>query len=448
MREKLTIVYNKYRGILNDISWSFVAQLADNFFRFLLVFFVVRCYSQEEFGLWASITSIAAIIVTGDFGLTNVLRNIASKGLSEGESGERHTQLSWFSAFVFLFIIAVVGVAILLIIKDYSIFEKLFKTENDQLRSLGNLITIVVIGIFLITLPFGMVGGLFVSYGEIKESSIISIIRGSLTFTAVILLSLMHVRIDIVSITYFACPLVVHVVSTIYFIKRRKWHIAWVSPKVIVGHLKEMIPAGLRFIGVDFSRNFLPNVLTLFSGAMLGLSVAANINVAQKIYTFFSGIMLGLMNPIWARLSRLFYANEYGTCRKMYKTNLLGMSGISCLIIMGTTLLRSYLVYFIAGNGYEADLIIFILVGTCLLGRVVFDSSALLLVATNTFKTLLPTCVIFALIALSVFPIIVRSWGFNWMMMIMSICWGISIFIVYIHTQYILMVKDKNARSI
>ena len=51
--------------------------------RLIVVMILVRYYSKEAFGVWAAITSVAAIVVTGDFGIINALRNKISLLLVE-----------------------------------------------------------------------------------------------------------------------------------------------------------------------------------------------------------------------------------------------------------------------------------------------------------------------------------------------------------------------------
>lgn len=443
MRDIIKQLLKKYSGIFKDLSWTFVAQTVGNLLRFLLVFIVVRCYTQEEFGLWASITSIAAVIVTGDFGLTNVLRNIASRGLAHGNDGDDNTKEAWFSAFIFMVLFAIFGVVLLYFIKDYEVFANLFKTDNEQLKSLGNGVMLLVIAIFLFGLPLGMVGGMFLSYGEVKEGSIFSLISGVLTFFVVVILSLVHARIDIVSIVYFLCPVLVNVVANVYFLHKRKWRSFNYSPRKIGEQVKKMLPTGMCFLGVDFSRNLIPSVLTIYSGAMLGLSFAANINVATKIYSFFMSVMVSLLNPIWARLSRFYYSGDKVKCRKMMKVNLMSIVGGAAVVILSVTLFRDVLVRIIAGKGYDADMVVFILVGACLFGRTIFDSASLLLMSTNRLSVLLPGYLIFSLMALFLFPEIVISFSFNVMMVAMILCWFLFVVAIIYQTRYVLRDKKK-----
>ena len=425
----------KGHKMFKDMSWTLVAQVTSNLLRFLLIFIVIRCYSREEYGLWASITSIAAVIVTGDFGLTNVLRNIVSKNISKGEKGSQIIKNSFISVVIFLGLFAVFVLTLILTMSDYILFEGLFKTDDENLRQMGRTIIVVVIGIFLINLPLGATSGLFISYGEIKEGSIFNIANSILTFVVVVLLSLLHLRIDIVCIVYFVCSLMVNLCSTIYFLNRRGWRSFHISFIDAYRNIKEMLPTGLGFLGVGFSSNFIPNVLTIYSGALLGLSTAASINVAQKIYTLFMSIMISVLNPLWAKLSQLYFEGDFARCRKIMKISFGSTVIISIVVIVGVVLFRKFLVYFIAGDGYEAEIIVFLLVGGCLLSKAIFDNAALLLFATNRLRFILVGYLVFCGIVFFVFPQIFELCGFNWMMMSLILCWCFFIISVLIYTQ-------------
>lgn len=433
----------KKHKIFKDLTWTFLSQAMANLLRFLLIFVVIRCYTKEEFGLWASITSLAAVIVTGDFGLTNVLRNIASEGLSKGKEGEENTKNAWITSVLFLTFFSVLGISLLFLYSEFSIFENLFMTDNSQMKRLGNGLVFIVIGLFFINLPFSLTSGLFLSYGKVKEISLFNILSSILTFIIVCLLSFLHIRIDIVSIAFFSCPLVVSILSTLFFLKELKWKQFKLTPKRFWSNLSIMLPAGMKFVGIGFTSHFIPNTLTIYSGAMLGLSFAANINVAIKIYSFFVNILVGLLNPIWARLSQMFYNREYSNCVQMMKRNILGLFFASVFVVLITVMFRKHLIFFIAGSEYEANLAVFVLVGGCLFGKAIADSASLLLFATNHLNLIMIEYTIFSLIAFFVFPYIINTNGFNWMMFVMIICWMFVVVISLKHTKSILQSAIK-----
>ena len=80
-------MYSRYNNLFKGVSWVVASSIIGSVLQFLLIFVLLNFYKQEEFGLWASITSIAAVIVTGDFGIVNVLRNIISREVLNGSKG-------------------------------------------------------------------------------------------------------------------------------------------------------------------------------------------------------------------------------------------------------------------------------------------------------------------------------------------------------------------------
>ena len=119
-------------------------------FTFLLIFILIRFYTQEEFGLWASITSLAAVIMTGDFGIVNVLRNLLSKEIVNGAEGDLKSKELFYSAFFSFLFFAIIFSVLIIFISPYIPYETLFKTDNIVLKEQGRSIFIVVQIVFLL----------------------------------------------------------------------------------------------------------------------------------------------------------------------------------------------------------------------------------------------------------------------------------------------------------
>ena len=93
--------------VLRGASYMVIASVIVNLTRVLLVFLLSRYYSKEEFGVWATITSTAAVIATGDFGIINALRNKISFLNVEREKGLEQSKQYFYSSFIFLVFIIV-----------------------------------------------------------------------------------------------------------------------------------------------------------------------------------------------------------------------------------------------------------------------------------------------------------------------------------------------------
>ena len=420
--------------LLKGISWQFLSSALTNLLRFLLVFVVLRCYTQEQFGLWGSITSIAAVVVTGDFGLTSVLRNIASMNISRGKEGDDETKRYFYSTLIFFSLLALILSAILLFFGQYIPFESLFKTQDQILRQQGHTICSIVLLLFFFTTPLSIGGALFFSYGENKYNAIIGFASGMLSFIIVSILALSKVSIVYTSISYFLCPLFINIVSTLFFIQQRGWWHIDNSLKQSYHDMIILLPIGLKYLLIGFTSSFLTNILTIYSGALLGLKDAAVVNVAQKIFNFFTSIYQSVFNPIWSRLSLLYFQKNLQKCSRLLHQSIVVTIVVAILVITITTLLSTVLVEFIAGVGFISSQELFCMVGICLFLKIIFDNISLLLVATNQVNLIVWGYSFFALISVFILPRVVRYWSFTIMIWCIFGMWLLLSVVVYTYT--------------
>ena len=130
-----------------------IASIIVNLTRVLLVVLLSRYYSKEEFGIWATITSTAAVIATGDFGITNALRNKLSILNAKGEEGQESAKNYFYSSFFFLIFLTVLLVLSLSLLKNYIPFDSFFETDNWILKNKGAEIFFYIQILFLINIP-------------------------------------------------------------------------------------------------------------------------------------------------------------------------------------------------------------------------------------------------------------------------------------------------------
>lgn len=119
-------------------------------------------------------------------------------------------------------------------------------------------------------------------------------------------------------------------------------------------NMKSMLLTGVKFLSIQLSSSFVFNVLTLYSGALLGLTVAANINVIQKIYTFFVGIYQSINNPIWSSLASNYFSNNLKKCKEILIKICLITITVFTFIISFSYIFKDILIQIIAGSQYNA----------------------------------------------------------------------------------------------
>lgn len=429
-------VFNRLTSssLIQGISWVFFSTTIATLLRFLLVFIVIRSYTQEQFGLWGSITSIAAIIITGDFGLTNVLRSIASKNLNRGKEGDEETKRYFYSTLLFFMIFAILLAVILFFFHDYIPFEKLFKTDNIQLRQQGHIICSIVLLLFFFTIPLSIAGALFFSYGENKYNAILAFVSSILTFIIVAGLAVFKFSIVYTSIVYFACPLVIYTISTFLFISKREWWNVHIQLRQTFEDLKFLLPLGIKYLVIGFAGSFVTNLLTIYSGALLGLKEAAIVNIAQKIFTFFTGIYQSVLNPIWSRLATLYFQKAILKCKTLWNISIVVTLLVAFGIITLSTVLSDVIIRIVAGGDFISSPELFCMVGICLFMKIIFDNVSLLQIAINKINDITIGYIIFTVICMGIFPNIVRLWSFRSMIMCMIFLWLAFSLAIYYRT--------------
>lgn len=424
-------------SLLQGISWIFLSTTVATLLRSLLVFIIIRFYTQEQFGLWGSITSIAAVIITGDFGLTNVLRSIASKNLSRGKEGDEDTKRYFYSTLIFFSTLALLLALILIFFHHYVPFEKLFKTEDLQLQQQGHIICTIVLLLFFFTIPLSIPGALFFSYGENKYNAIFGFISSVFTFIIVSGLAIFKVSIVYTSVIYFICPLLVYIISTCFFIYKRKWWNIRIQMGQTIKDIKFLLPLGIKYLIIGFAGSFLTNILTIYSGALLGLKEAAIVNIAQKVFTFFTSIYQSVLNPIWSKLATLYFQKNFSKCKRLWDISLLMTLLAAFGFITISTTLSDIIVRFIAGENFISSPILFCMVGCSLFLKIIFDNVSLLQVAINQIDDITIGYIIFTIISMGVFPHIVYLWSFRSMVICMIALWCIFSLTIYYRTNHI-----------
>lgn len=428
----------KQNSLLRGIGMMLSSSFITNIIQFLQFYILVKFYTQEEFGLWASVTSIAAILVTGDFGITNVLRNILSKQILLGKDGDNEARKYFYSAFFFFLLLGLVLSGILVILSPFIPYENMFETENEFLKIQGRSIFIAIQVIFLVGIPFGIGLPLFYSYGEIKYVAIFNLLRSFITFAFICVFSVLHSPIVFLSIGYFSTNLLFLLISTFFFIYKRQWFYICFKELNIFQRIKEMLLVGIKFLGIQLSSSFMQNALIVYSASMVSLSMAANISVVNKIFLFCGGIYQTAFNPIWSSLTIKYENKDYQGCLRLINKSTLFTIITFTIIIIGTLIFGQMVIDILIGKEYICETKIVLAVGGLFMLRVVFDNLTLLLNAISKLNLILCIELCLLCLVLAFASRIIENFGFYYMSAYLAILWIISIIIVFFYNNKLL----------
>lgn len=356
--------------------------------RFLLVTMLARYLSPETYGIWVSITSIAAIMMFGDFGITNALRNKLSVLIASDENTDNIEREYFFTMFYFFLGLSIVLVLVFVLLIPFLPIEKLFNTSDLILKEKGVYIFIVIQILFIIGIPFGMSMGLFFSYNESHIYALLNILN-SLSSLVLVFIAAFALMIDIVILAqlYFILNFLFAFLSFIVFVRRRKWfRNLSINIRISLKRVKELLGTGIMFLGIQLSTSYISNVPTIFIGAVGDLVTAASFNILQKLYTLFLNIYQSVFNPIWAKMSELRAKGNWTELRRLHYRTMVISAIVFIFYAIFLTLFSSTIIKLVAGEQYHVSKILTFLLGITFTCYIVYDSSTLIQNAYGKIK--------------------------------------------------------------
>lgn len=369
-------------------SYMLGSSVIVNLTRVLMVMVLTRYYTKEEFGVWATITSSAAVLATGDFGITNVLRNKISVLLAHDVNGIKIASRYFYAMFIFLLILATIIISALFILKNHIPIDLLFKTSNIYLKDQATDIFFWIQIMYIINIPLGIGIPIFFSFQESGKAALFPIVQAVLSFTLTIVLVWSNANIVTLSLSYFGANVLLSGVGTAYFIYSKKWYTIDLSLDKFFSIIGELFPQGLRFMVLQVGSSLLQNAGTICLGAAVSVSAAAEFNVVQKLYTFFVGIYQSVLNPLWGELAMDFARKQAEKCKQILLKSTV-ILGVSFIVFMGMLCIGgNYLIRLFAGIEYETSSLMFISVGLISLFYLLYANISVLQNATNNITLL------------------------------------------------------------
>lgn len=405
--------------------------------RFLLVTILARYLTPDSYGIWASITSVAAIMMFGDFGITNALRNKLSLLIAQKDETDDLQREYFFTSFYFFLAFAIALSLAFILISSYLPVEKLYNTQNALLRQQGVEIFIYIQVTFLLGIPFSMATGLFFSYDESKYVAIFNMINSVLSLASVLLLSfIFHVNIIILAKTYFSLNLFISFISLCFFIQRRNWQKKLsVSIKELPKRIKELLKTGIMFLGVQLSTSYINNLPTIFIGAVVDLKTAASFNIAQKLYIMVVTIYQSIFNPIWSKLTILASKQSWVEFKNLHRKIIAITFCFLFLFTLAMTGMAEFIFRIVVGNQYEASLPIVFVLGISTIFYAMFEATSLFQNALGFLKLRLFSQLFVILIINFIFKYIYDFWGILSLPVALASIWFVLFLILYLEAK-------------
>ena len=350
--------------VLKGSFFNMISAIVTNVTRFFLVFILARYYIKEEFGVWITITSITAVLATGDFGIGNALRNKLSSLIAKNDKeADQEAEKIFLVVFLFFLVFTTLLCIALFLLQDIIPLQSLFKSDNESLQNIGKQIIVWVQVLLIIGIPFSISSTCFYSYHESKYVANLNIAQALLSFVVICILALSKQSIILISIFYFFSSLAMYIAGTGIFLRKRRWNLLNLKLQGATSILIDMLKKGFPFFALQISSAFLFNSGTIIISSSIGLSEATEYNLVQKLYLFVLGIYQTAFNPMWAGYAQAINTQAWAWCKNTFKNSLLITIAVFGLATLAISILGNFALGLLAGEKYVAQSILFTFIG-------------------------------------------------------------------------------------
>jgi O-antigen/teichoic acid export membrane protein len=344
LKELFRVDKKSRTGIVKqNIYFSFFLKGISILTSIIIVPLTISYLSQEEYGLWLTISSIVGWIYVFDIGLTNGLRNKLTEAFATNDNFKAKVYIST-TFFLLLFIIVIVLI-LFCIVYQFIDWSKILNTKLIGSYKLG-----ITVGLTIFFFSIQFVLKIVNAYYFAKQKSAINdllIVLGSvLGLLAIFLLvhfsssgSLMYV-----AIAFTALPVLVHFIAFCFtfYIKNRNLvpNIKFVDLK----YSKDLIGLGLNFFVIQIAAVVLFATSNIMITQIFGPSEVTTYNIAYKYFSIITMLFSILLTPMWNAFSDAFVRKDFlwikSSMRQLYKLWGISVIGVIFMVLLAPLMYR------------------------------------------------------------------------------------------------------------
>lgn len=400
-----------WQRIWRAVGAETLGQILNFVIRLLLVPLFISTWGLENYGYWLTLTSLSSWISLSDLGGQLYYQNSMNIAWTQNKFEEFQKTLT--SGLVFFFSIAVSFTLIFGILLFNLPFGEWFHYEAIG-ENIGNLIILIVAIKIILSLPYGIILGIF----RIVEKQATSVMYVNLTLLIQLILSVTALMLKgsmFVLAAIEIIPLItVMFISAIHIKRLMPADFKFLSTKHFsLNIIKTSIKPSFHFFIIQISTSLIIQGCTLITARVLGPAEVVVFNSLRTVANMFSQFIGVLSHSAWPELTRLHAQKESRKLFDIYAhiANLLFITGLTYFCFLnhwGDELFKLWM-----GNKVEYFPMTMFLISLLVVLNSVWTFGSYMLMATNQHTDFSKSQLIVNLLALVLFGLGVKLYGLN-----------------------------------
>lgn len=400
-----------WQRIWRAVGAETLGQILNFVIRLLLVPLFISTWGLENYGYWLTLTSLSSWISLSDLGGQLYYQNSMNIAWTQNKFEEFQTTLT--SGLVFFFSIAVGFTLIFGLLLFNLPFGEWFHYQTIG-ENIGNLIILIVAVKIILSLPYGIILGIF----RIVEKQATSVMYVNLTLLIQLVLSVTALMLKgsmfLLAAIEIIPLIIVMFISAIHIKRLMPERFNFISAKHFsLDLIKTSIKPSFHFFIIQVSTSLIIQGCTLITARVLGPAEVVVFNSLRTVANMFSQFIGVLSHSAWPELTRLHAQKESRKLFDIYAhiANLLFIAGLTYFCFLNHW--GDYLFKLWMGNKVEYFPMTMFLISLLVVLNSVWTFGSYMLMATNQHTDFSKSQLIVNFIALVLFGIGVKFYGLN-----------------------------------
>lgn len=311
---------------------------------FITVPLTLRSLGAEQYGLWATITSVTALLGFANFGLSNGLVNGVSEALgrNDQETVRRYVSSVFYMLVVVMTVLGIAFAAIYGIVP----WPRLFNVSSGDAAAVAGPAMAVFLAITLVALPLSVVQSVQAGLQEGFASSVWQGVGSIVSLVALVAAITVKARLPWLVLALGGGPVVAVLLNGAVLIRRRPW----LAPRLRLATLpavRRMMRLGLMFFILAIAIAVAYQTDNIVIARLLGPAQVTQYAVPMKLFMLTPLILSFALTPLWPAYSEALTRRDVAWVRRTFIRSLaisaaLGAVMSAVLLAFGVPILHAW----------------------------------------------------------------------------------------------------------
>ena len=270
---------------------------------------------EERFAIWMIASSILSLMAFSDMGLGNALVNIISSSGTSHNKNDNNVITCISTTFVMLVMISIVGGLTYIAFEDHISWSEIFNVSSDLAIKESSVVGLLVVSIFLISLPISLVQKVQTGLQNIHLNNLWLTLGSVLSLIGVLIAVSMKLGLPWLLFSILFGPVFANICNgaKLFFWDRRD--LCPDPRKFSMRDLRKVAGTGLYFFLLQVSSLAANSLDNIVIAQVLGAKHVAVYAITKKLFVL---VQLGqyLISPFWPIFNEALANNNYLWAKK------------------------------------------------------------------------------------------------------------------------------------